>query len=258
MMGDRAPFRLRGRHYLLAALVYLALLLAWAPASLLAWALPHFTQQAVSLYRAEGSVWRGEAAGIRVKLATSPDLQLGRIRWQLQPLDLLVGRLGYRLQLTGAGIDAEGVLRAGANRGELLETRVELPAKWLEQLSPGLVLWQPGGQLVLKADRIVFSQRGVEGDATLRWLDAVSGQVRPRLGSYRADFEGMENGLKFKLSTESGPLSLQGLGSWDRGRGVVFNGVARAAPDSRVELDGLLGLISPAQPNGDRVIRVPG
>lgn len=258
MMADRTPFRLRGPHYLLAALVYLALLLAWAPASLLAWALPHFTQQRVSLDQAEGSVWRGKAVGIRVKVAASPDLQLGRITWQLRPLDLFAGRLGYQLQLTGAGIDAQGVLRAGTSSGELLETQVELPAKWLEQLSPAFGLWQPGGRLVLKADRIAFSRSGIKGNATFRWLDAVSGRVQPRLGSYRADVEGMENGLKFKLLTESGPLSLQGLGSWDRRRGMVFNGVARAAPDSRAELDKLLNLIGPAQPNGDRVIRIAG
>lgn len=256
MKADRAPFRLRWPHYLLAALVYLALLLAWAPASLLAWALPHFTRQAVSLNQAEGSVWHGWAAGIRVQVAASPELQLGRVSWQLRPLDLFVGRLGYRLQLTGAGINAQGVLRAGANSGELLETQVELPAKWLEQLSPDLGLWQPDGRLVLKTDRFVFSRTGTEGEATLRWLDAVSDRVRPRLGSYRADIEGMENGMKFKLSTESGSLFLQGLGSWDRQHGVVFNGVARAAPNSGTELDGLLNLIGPAQPNGDRVLRI--
>ncbi len=255
-MTERAPFRLRWPHYLLAALVYLALLLAWAPASLLAWALPHFTRQAVSLDQPEGSVWRGRAAGIRVQAAASPELQLGRVSWQLRPLDLFAGRLGYRLQLTGAGINAQGVLRAGASSGELLETQVELPAKWLEQLSPDLGLWQPGGRLVLKTDRFFFGWTGAEGEATLRWLDAVSGRIRPRLGSYRADIEGLENGLKFKLSTESGPLSLQGQGNWDLQRGVVFNGVARAAPERRVELDGFLNLIGPAQPNGDRVIRI--
>lgn len=257
MMAARVPFHLRWPHYLLAVLVYLTLLLAWAPASLLAWALPHITRQAVSLDQAEGSVWRGQAAGIRLNIAASPELQLGRIGWQLRPLDLFGGRLGYRLQLTGAGIDAQGVARAGANSGELLETRIELPAKWLQQLLPELGLWQPGGRLVLTTDRLAFSRAGAaEGEATLRWLDAISGRVQPRLGSYRADIEGMENGLKFKLSTESGSLSLQGLGSWDHRRGMVFNGVARPVPDSRAELDGLLSLIGPAQPNGDRVIHI--
>lgn len=258
MMADRAvPFRLRWPHYLLAALVYLALLLAWAPASLLAWALPHFTRQVVSLSQAEGSIWHGQAAGIRIQAAASPELQLGRVNWQLRPLDLFVGRLGYRLQLTGAGIHAQGVVRAGAKSGELLETQIELPAKWLQQLSPELGLWQPGGKLLLKTDRFTFSRTGAaEGTATLRWLNAVSGRVRPLLGSYRADIEGMENGIKFKLLTESGALSLQGVGNWDRRHGVVFNGVANPAPDSRTELDGLLNLLGPAQPNGNRVIRI--
>lgn len=255
-MTGQAPFRLRWPHYLLAALTYLVLLLAWAPASLLAWALPHFTRQVVSLDQPEGSVWHGRAAGVRVRAANLPELQLGRASWTIRPLDLVSGRLAYRLRLSGAGIEAQGVVRAGANRGELLDTRIEMPARWLAQLAPQLDGWQPGGQLVLTAGRFALSPAGAAGEAALRWLDAVSGRARSRLGSYRADIEGVERGLKFKLSTESGPLSLQGQGSWDRQRGVVFNGVARAAPNSRRELDGLLNLIGPAQPNGDRVIRI--
>lgn len=255
-MTERAPFRLRWPHYLLAALTYLTLLLAWAPASLLGWALPHFTRQAVSLDRPEGSVWHGQAAGIRARAAGLPELQLGRVSWTIRPLDLFAGRLAYRLQLSGAEIEAHGVVRGGTKRGELLDTRIEIPAQWLAQLAPELDWWQPGGRLVLTTDRIAFSATAATGDATLRWLDAVSGRARSRLGSYRADIEGVERGLKFKLSTESGPLSLQGQGNWDRQRGVVFNGVARTDPDSAAALNGLLSLIGPAQPNGERVIRI--
>lgn len=256
MMADRAPFRLRWPHYLLAALVYLALLLAWVPASLLAWALPLFTQQVVWLDQAEGSVWRGQAAGIRVQSAASPDLQLGRVSWQLRPLDLFVGRLGYRLQLTGAGIDAQGVLRAGAKSRELLEVRAELPAKMLGQFSPDLAMWQPGGRLLFEAGELAFGRAGVEGQATLRWLDAISGRVRLPLGSYRADLEGAESGLGIKLTTESGALQLQGSGTWTPQRGMVFTGMARPSLTSRAELNGLLSLIGPAHPDGSRAIRM--
>lgn len=250
-------FRLRWPHYLLAVLVYLIFLLAWAPASLLAWALPRFTQQAVSLEQAEGSVWRGQAAGIRVQSAAVPNLQLGRVSWRLRPLDLFSGRLGYQLQLTGAGIDAQGVLHVGAKGAELPELRAELPAQMLDRFSPDLAVWQPGGRLVFETSHLAINRTAqIDGQATLRWLDAISGRVRPQLGSYRAELEGMEHGLKFKLSTESGPLSMQGLGNWDRQRGVVFNGTARAAAASRSELEGLLSLMGPAQPNGDRAIRI--
>ncbi len=257
MMADRAPFRLRWHHCLLALLAYLALLLAWAPASLLAWALPHFTRQAVSLEQATGSVWRGEAAGLRVRAAgLSGDLQLGRVSWSVRPLDLFAARLGYRLHLAGAGIHAQGVLRAGANSAELLEARIEMPAGRLAQLAPDFAWWQPDGRLVLTADRMAFSPTEARGAAVLRWLDAASGRSQSRLGSYRADIAGAERGLRFTLSTESGPLSLQGQGNWDRTRGVAFNGVARAAADSRAELGGLLNLIGPARPDGDRAIRI--
>ena len=256
-MADRKPFRLRWPHYLLAVLTYLALLLAWAPASLLAWALPQLTQQAAWLDQAQGSVWRGEAAGVRVQAAaTGPELQLGRLRWRLRPLDLFAGRLGYRLELAGAGIEAAGVLRAGAKGAELRDVRAELPANWLEQLSPDLGLWQPGGRLVFETSHLVFKRAGVDGEATLRWLDAVSGRVRLPLGSYRADIEGTENTFGLKLATESGPLFLHGSGKWSRQRGMTFNGTARAAPDNRAELDGLLSLIGPAQADGSRAIRI--
>lgn len=255
-MSGRTPFRLRWPHYLLAALTYLTLLLAWAPASLLAWALPQFTRQAVSLDQPDGSVWRGHAAGVRVRAAAAPELQLGRAHWTIRPLDLFSGRLAYRLRLSGAEVEAQGVVRARANRGELLDTRIEMPAQWLAQLAPQLDWWQPGGRLVLTTGRFALSPAGATGEAVLRWSDAVSGRTRSRLGSYRADIAGIERGLKFRLSTESGPLLLQGQGNWDRQRGVVFNGAARAAPTGGRELDGLLNLIGPAQPNGDRVIRI--
>ena len=256
MMQDRAPFRLRWPHYLLAALVYLALLLAWAPASLLAWALPHYTEQAVWLDRADGSVWRGQAAGVRVQSASLPDLQLGRLNWQLRPLDLFAGRLGFQLQVAGAGIDAEGVVRAGIRGSELRELRAELPAKMLGQVSPDLALWQPGGKLRFESTALAFKGEGIEGQATLRWLDAVSGRVRPPLGTYRAELEGAASGFNVKLTTESGALQLQGSGVWNLQRGMMFIGMARPAPESRLELDGLLSLIGPSLPDGSRAIRI--
>lgn len=253
---ETPPFRLRWPHYLLAAVVYLALLLAWAPASLLAWALPQLTGQAVWLEQAQGSVWRGEAAAVRVESASRPDQKLGRLRWRLKPLDLFSGRLAYQLELSGAGIDAAGVLRAGTQDTRLHDAQAKLPASMLEQLSPDFALWQPGGRLLLETAELVFRQAGVEGHATLRWLDAVSGRVRTPLGSYRAEFTGTQSGLGVRLMTEAGALRLQGAGTWTARRGLVLVGSARPEPESRTALDGLLSLIGPAQADGSRAIRI--
>jgi general secretion pathway protein N len=256
MMAARAPFRLRWPHYLLAVLVYLTLLLAWTPASLLAWALPQLTHQTVWLDQAQGSVWCGEAAGVRVQAATGPELQLGHLSWQLKPFDFFTGRLGYQLKLGGVGIDAEGALRAGVKDVVLSEVRAELPASMLERVSPDLALWQPGGHLVLETNRLVFKREGVGGEATLIWRDAVSGRLRLSLGSYRTDIEGTGNTLGLELTTESGPLFLQGSGKWNHQRGMTFNGTARVAPDHQTEMDELLGLIGPADADGSRAIRI--
>jgi len=159
--------------------------------------------------------------------------------------------------VAGADVHAAGVLRAGRKGLELRATRAELPARWLGQVSPDLDLWQPGGKLVLETDSLFFGRDGgTAGQATLRWLDATSGRVRRPLGSYRANLEGAGRGFGIKLSTEAGPLQLQGSGRWNSGGGMTFSGLARPAPDSQTELEGLLSLFGPAQPNGDRVIRI--
>lgn len=254
-MADQKPFRLRWPHYLLAALVYLALLLAWTPASILAWALPRFTQQAVWLERPEGSVWYGRAAGLWVRAAANAQ-PLGSLNWQLRPLDVFTGRLGYRLRLAGAGIDAAATLRAGVQERELREVRAELPAGLLGRFSPDLDLWQPGGRLFLEAERLAFGRGSIDGKATLRWRDAMSGRLNRPLGSYRADLEGTDRGVAIELSTEGGALELQGSGLWRTQDGLNFSGLARPTPAGRAELEGLLSLIGPEQADGSRAIRI--
>jgi hypothetical protein len=118
-------------------------------------------------------------------------------------------------------------------------------------------VWQPGGRLAFETSHLAISRTGqIDGQATLRWLDAVSGRVRPQLGSYRAELEGTESGLGIKLTTEAGSLNLQGSGLWSPGRGLSFFGLARPTPESRMELDGLLSLIGPAQADGSRALRI--
>ena len=254
-MAEQKPFRLRWPHVLLALLVYLVLLLAWAPASLLAWALPRFTQQAAWLEQPQGSVWHGSAAGLRLEME-GRSTQLGRVDWRWRPLDLFAGRVGYRLQLGGAGIDAAATLRAGMQGGELREVRAELPAKLLGEFSPDLALWQPGGRLALEAEQLTLGRQGAAGKATLRWRDAVSGRVSQPLGSYRADLDGTDQGVAIKLATEGGALVLQGSGLWNPQGGLSFFGLARPTPASRAQLDGLLSLLGPAQADGSRAIRI--
>lgn len=254
-MAASTPFRLRWPHLALALLVYLVLLLAWAPASVLAWAAPRLSQQSVWLEQPYGSVWQGGAAGLRLEVS-GQSATLGQIDWRWRPVDLFRGRLGYRVRLSGPETDAAATLRGGPRGGELHDARAELSARLLASLSPDLALWQPEGRLVLEAQRVVIGTGGAAGKATLRWLDAASGRVKQPLGSYRAELEGVDRGLAITLSTESGALLLQGTGNWDPGRGLDFSGQARPAPAARAALEGLLSLLGPAQPDGSRTLRI--
>src|SRR5574340_930317 len=96
----------------------------------------------------------------------------------------------------------------------------------------------------------------IDGTATLRWRDAVSGRLNRPLGSYRADLEGTDRGVAIELSTEGGALELQGSGLWRTQDGLNFSGLARPAPAGRAELERLLSLIGPAQADGSRAIRI--
>ncbi len=250
------PFRLRWPHYGLAVLAYLVLLLAWAPAGLLAWALPRASQQMARLDHVEGTVWRGSAQALRVQPASGPGESLGRLAWRLQPLELLRGRLGYRVSLDGAGIEAAGSVLLGPRRVALQALRGEAPADWLGRLSPDLAMWQPQGRVLFESETLAFGKSAITGRGSLRWIDAMSGHARIRLGSYRAELEGRDTGLAIKLSTESGALQLQGSGVWTPQRGLQFAGSARPSPGSGTESANLLGLLGPSQADGSRPIRI--
>lgn len=255
-MSAAPPFRLRWPHYGLALLTYLVLLLAWAPASLLAWALPRMSQQAAWLDQVDGTVWRGSAAALRLQPATGAGQPLGRLRWRLQPLGLLGGHLVYRLSLDGAGIEAAGSVLVGPRRVALQGLRGEAPADWLGRLSPDLGIWRPQGRLLFESESLAFEPSAITGRGKLRWVDAVAGHARGRLGSYRAELEGRDTGFSIDLSTDSGPLLLRGAGSWTPQRGLQFAGTARAAAGAGAGPANFLGLLGPAQADGSRSIRV--
>lgn len=256
MSAVQQPFRLRWPHYGLAVLVYLAALLAWAPASLLAWVLPRASQQVAWLDHVEGTVWRGSAHALRLQPASGPGESLGRMNWRLQPLDLLRGRLGYRVSLDGAGIEAAGSVLVGPRRVALQALRGEAPADWLGRLSSDLAMWQPQGRLLFESESIAFEKSAITGRGSLRWVDAMSGHARDRLGSYRAELEGRDTELAIKLSTESGALQLQGTGIWTPQRGLQFAGTARPTTGSGTGPANFLGLLGPSQADGSRPIRI--
>jgi hypothetical protein len=252
-MSEATAFRVRAPHVILGVAVYLALLVVWAPASLVGWVLPRASGEALWLDEPTGSVWSGTATTFWAKVGGGAE-PLGHVTWRWRPGDLLAGRLAYALELRGAEVDARVLVRVGAGGGELRSFHAAAPARFLGEWSADLKAWQPGGRLAVASEEIVFAGGRVTGKATLRWQDAVSALARQPLGTYRADLDGNDRNVRFRVATEAGALQLQGVGTWAPSGGLKFDGTARSGGDGA--FDGLLTLIGPASPDGSRVVRI--
>jgi general secretion pathway protein N len=75
--------------------------------------------------------------------------------------------------------------------------------------------------------------------------------VRP-LGAYRIEVIGSGAQAQVRMNTLSGPLRLEGSGSWDARSGLRFTAEALAEGPERVRLQSLLGLLG--RRDGERTI----
>ena len=94
----------------LGALIFLVVIVARAPASLITTALP--AQAPTQLVNLDGTLWRG-AGDLLVEGAA-----IGRLDWQIQPVTFLQGRIGYDLGLAGDGLMLDGEASAGFTGSE--------------------------------------------------------------------------------------------------------------------------------------------
>jgi general secretion pathway protein N len=85
----------------------------------------------------------------------------------------------------------------------------------------------------------------MEGNATLQWLAAGSTltPISP-LGDYEVRLDGEGTRVHAFLRTLSGPLQLEGKGSWTHGANPAFLAMASVDPQHRQQLAPLLRLIA--------------
>src|SRR6185295_16115716 len=106
---------------------------------------------------------------------------------------------------------------------ELANADVTLPAATLGLAVPRLAPLGLTGELLVHVAHLSIASGGVEGNTVLRWRAAGSAltPLSP-LGEYevRLDSTGMKTHAS--LVTLSGPLELDGRGSWKQGDSVAF------------------------------------
>lgn len=219
--------------------VFCAGLFAFAPASLLGYALARASGGTLSLAQTQGSLWQG--SGVALLKNRSRYQTLGSYRWKLSPLTAsLQIRAGESAPMTVRYVPFSG-------RIDIDNLHIALPASALEFAAPQLGPYQLQGALDAHSDHLALDANGMNGQATLDWARAASGlsEIRP-LGDYRILLRGNGTAVEGQLTTLSGKLQLSGTGRFDKANGMQINGTAQAAPGAAAaELNELLHHIGP-------------
>jgi general secretion pathway protein N len=219
--------------------VFLIGLLAFAPASLMGYALARASNGMLSLAQTNGSLWHG--SGVALLKSKSRQQTLGSYRWKLNLLSAsLQVQTNDSAPMTVCYIPFSG--RVGIDKLHL-----SLPASSLELIAPQLGPYQLQGMFDAHSDLLELDANGLNGQVTVDWARAASGLsgIRP-LGDYRIVLNGNGNAVDAQLSTLSGKLVLNGTGGFDSTNGMYLNGTAQAAPGAAVdELNELLHHIGP-------------
>lgn len=223
---------------LLLGSVFIAGLIAFAPASLVGHALERASGGRLVLAETQGSLWQG--SGIAVLKSGSRYQVLGRYHWLLQPW-----RAALQVQ---SGDDAPMRVRFAPFGGDIDidDLHLTLPASILEIASPQLGPYQLQGLFDARANHVSLGTHGMTGQVTVDWKDAASGLsvIRP-LGAYRIVLQGSGPAVDAQLSTLSGKLVLNAKGRYDAANGLQLGGTAQAAPEAAAELGEMLHHIGP-------------
>jgi len=228
---------------------------ALAPASLADAALRRATLGRIALAETQGSVWRGSGRIVLIDVAranpqasgpASPVLAgvaiPGRLVWQLRALPLLVGVVDATLQLEGMAQPVR--LAGGPSEVRISAGEFALPSVELGRLGSPWNTFRPVAALGLRWEGLAFREAGFEGRAQIQ-LDNVASALSPvrPLGSYRIELVGSGRQTAVTMATMTGPLRIEGAGSWDARAGLRFRGVARAEPVEEARIRSFLSLL---------------
>ncbi len=233
------------RTFVVFALAFLLTLLISAPASFLDLGLQHATQGRVLLANATGTVWNGSATPA-LRTQDGRFITLPFLHWEIALPSLFTGKIQARLLWNDQSPASATEAVISLNQVELHHALFQLPARALAEASPLLKPAQFRGQLQIQGDHIVFSNRGMEGIASVDWRQASSAlsAIAP-LGDYHLALNGSGNSIHIGLTTTSGILVLEGDGNWLAGHGLEFHGKARASAGNNDNLSELLHNLGP-------------
>ncbi|MGB7301403.1 MAG: type II secretion system protein N [Burkholderiaceae bacterium] len=237
-----------------AFLGVIAALVGFAPATLADWGLRQQTGGRLGLAETGGTVWDGNGRLVLIDISDrSADRRTvagvaipGRISWDIRMLPLLLGIVNADIRIDSMGEPVR--LSGGLNEMRISAGKLSLPSVDLSRLGSPWNTIKPAGALALEWDGITLQRGAFNGRASIELREMASAltPVRP-LGSYRIGVLGQGSSAKLDITTISGPLLLEGDGTWNSRQGVRFSALASAEERERTRLQTLLGLIGRRQ-----------
>lgn len=209
------------------AMALLALIAAWAPATLLDAALARASDGRLRILEAEGTLWSGHGTFASL----SPDGRAAQPwlvgHWRAEFAQLAGGRLGWHLEQRGSTVLQLALSSGGV---DILQADFDAPLKPLLDSIPHPLAragWRGAAHLETPGWRCDW-QGACEGSLRLTWLDAgvelVPGR---RFGDYELSATARGHEGTLQLRTLSGELRIDGSGGW--------NAQGRPRFDGRVE-----------------------
>ena len=237
--------RIGWRVWLLFVGAFLGTLMVTAPASLLSRVVEGSSNGQLVLANATGTVWQGSATPA-IRQRTGGLLALEKLHWDIAILPLFTGKISIEFRWDNVEKMQPVLVTASFAQTELRNVILPLHAGFLGELLPLLQPVQLSGKMLIKSELFTISRQGISGSAVADWSNAgsVLSKVNP-LGSYRINLAGAGERLDVSLLTTSGVLLLEGTGSFTNGRGLSFQGTARASAKSNGSIDELLSNFGP-------------
>ncbi len=240
---------------ILGLIAYVAFLIATVPSTFVIARAMAIAPGMLQVSDEHGTLWAGHARA----LLASPGgtLSFDRIDWTLEPRALAAGRLAFRVNATGNGVDAHALVGRGFSSWHLAETNARMSAAALPAFVPLLSAWHPEGTISFTTSGMDWNDDGVaRGALTLDWQAAAVAfsDVKP-LGHYVVDASGDGGPVTVKLASPEGPLRMSGQGSMSQGR-FTFTGEAKGEGEQASRLEPLLGLMGARRADGARTLQV--
>lgn len=212
-----------------------------------------FAPPEIAVSDIHGSVWVGSVGEISVS-----GLYVRNLSWRIKPLQLLTGRLSYRI----VGTPPAGILESDISVG----------------FGGSITLRSLTAALPLAMFAESLNIRGLEGDAILRFshLELRDGlplvangtlQVanlivplagRDLLGGYKAEFFTQDNGITASIEDTDGVVDLAGSLQINSDRTFTFIGQVVAKPETPAGILQQMRFLPPANDRGQHELRLEG